>query len=53
MEDECYKKKNTDARKSNQSIQSQPSVSGNDREPGTAGIRPVRELKLTAHNQEY
>jgi len=51
--DECYKKKNADARKSNQSSQSQPSVSGNDKEPGTAGIRPVRELKLIAQNQEY
>lgn len=51
--DKCYKNKNADARKSNQRIQSQPSVSGNDREPGTAGIRPVRELKLTAQNQEY
>lgn len=48
--DECYKKKNADARKSNQRIQSQPSVSGNDRKPDTAGIRPVRELKLTAQN---
>lgn len=51
--DECYKKKNADARKSNQNTQSQPSVSGNDKEPGTAGIRPVRELKLIAQNQEY
>lgn len=51
--DECYKKKNADAKKSNQSTQSQPSVSGNDKEPGTAGIRPVRELKLIAQNQEY
>ncbi|CAI6372619.1 unnamed protein product [Macrosiphum euphorbiae] len=51
--DECYKKKNADARRSNQSTQSQPSVSRNDKEPGTAGIRPVRELKLIAQNQEY
>lgn len=45
--DECFKKKNADARKSNQSTQSQPSISGNGRD-WSAGIHPLRELKLIA-----
>lgn len=53
--EQCYKKKGADERKNNlqKGNNGQPSTSGNGREPGTAGIRPVRELKIMAQNQEY
>jgi hypothetical protein len=51
--EECYRKKNADTRKVNQGMQNQPTTSGNGSEPGVAGIRPVRELRIIAQNQEY
>lgn len=46
--DVCYKKKNADTRKSNNN--NQPSTSGNGKEPGKAGVRLVRELKMITQN---
>ncbi|KAL4136407.1 hypothetical protein QTP88_007955 [Uroleucon formosanum] len=37
--EECYKKKNADARKGNENKNNQPSTSGNGKEPGKAGVR--------------
>jgi len=48
--EECYKKKNADARKSKTDNQNQPSTSGNGKGPSATGIRPVRELKILAQN---
>jgi len=48
--EECYKKKNADARKGNQNNNNQPSTSGNGKEPGKAGVRLVRELKMITQN---
>lgn len=48
--EECYKKKNADARKANQNGQNQPSTSGKANGPDKTGIRPVRELKAIAQN---
>lgn len=48
--DECYKKKNADARKGNQNNYNQPSTSGNGKELGEAGVRLVRELKVITQN---
>jgi len=42
-----------DTRKANQTEQNQQSLSGNGKESNTAGIRPVRELKIIAQNQKY
>lgn len=47
--EECYKKRNSDARKGNQNDQA--STSGNGKEPGKMGVRPVRELKIVTQNQ--
>lgn len=49
-ETECYKKKNTETRRGNLSVRSQPSTSGNGTEPGATGNRSVRELKIIAQN---
>lgn len=46
--EECYKKRNSDARKGNQNDQA--STSGNGKEPGKMGVRPVRELKIITQN---
>lgn len=51
--EECYKKKNADAKKTKSDTQNQPSTSGNGKGPGATAIRPVRELKATAQKQEY
>lgn len=47
--EECYKKKNADTRKANES---QPITSVNGMGPGSSGIRPVRELKIMAQDSK-
>jgi len=51
--EECFKKKNADARRINHDNQNLPSTSGNDKESGKAGVRPIRELKLIAQDRKY
>lgn len=53
IEAECYKKKNADTKKTKSDAQNLPSTSGNGKGPGATAIRPVRELKITAQEQEY
>lgn len=48
--EDCFKKKNSDARKANNDGQTS---SGNDKRTDTAGDRPVRELKVIAQHQKF
>lgn len=48
--EDCYKKKNADARKSSNDRQTS---AGNDKRTDTAGDRPVRELKVIAQHQKF